>query len=104
MDSSSSATGGDVFAECAIGNFDNIRFDDDGRLWAAAMDGGVHCYDPDGTLLGRLLVPDVVANIRFGGAKRNRMFIAADTVLYSVVMSVTGTPPLPTARQNHACP
>ncbi|MEV0082120.1 SMP-30/gluconolactonase/LRE family protein [Saccharopolyspora sp. NPDC050642] len=90
-------TGGDVFTECAIGNFDNIRFDDAGRLWAAAMDGGVHCYDPDGTLLGRLLVPDVVANIRFGGAKRNRMFIAADTALYSVVMSVTGTPPLPGA-------
>ncbi|MFE1312016.1 SMP-30/gluconolactonase/LRE family protein [Streptomyces sp. NPDC058755] len=90
-------TGGEVFAECGIGNFDNIRFDDAGRLWAAAMDGGVHCYDPDGTLLGRLLVPDSVANIRFGGAKRNRMFIAADTALYSLVMSVTGTPPLPTA-------
>ncbi|MES4901332.1 MULTISPECIES: SMP-30/gluconolactonase/LRE family protein [unclassified Streptomyces] len=91
-------TGGEIFTECGIGNFDNIRFDDGGRLWAAAMSGGVHCYDPDGTLLGRLLVPDVVANIRFGGAKRNRMFIAADTALYSVVMSVTGTPPLPTAR------
>jgi gluconolactonase len=93
-------TGGEIFTDCKIGNFDNIRFDEDGRLWAAAMHGGVHCYDPDGTLLGRLLVPDTVANIRFGGAKRNRMFIAADTALYSLVMSVTGTPPLPTARQN----
>ncbi|MBA2950182.1 SMP-30/gluconolactonase/LRE family protein [Streptomyces himalayensis] len=92
-------TGGDIFTECKIGNFDNIRFDDDGRLWAAAMDGGVHCYDPDGTLLGRILVPDTVANIRFGGARRNRLFIAADTALYSLVMSVTGTPPLPTARR-----
>ncbi|GEC05417.1 gluconolactonase [Streptomyces spinoverrucosus] len=89
---------GSVFTECKIGNFDNIRFDDQGRLWAAALDGGVHCYDPDGTLLGRLLVPDTVANIRFGGPKRNRMFIAADTTLYSVVLSVTGTPPLPIAR------
>ena len=86
---------GRVFAECEIGNFDNIRFDDGGRLWAAAMAGGVHCYDPDGTLLGRLLVPDIVANIRFGGAKRNRMFIAADTALYSLVMGVTGLPHLP---------
>jgi gluconolactonase len=88
---------GDVFAECKMGNFDNIRFDDGGRLWAAAMDGGVHCYDPDGTLLGRLLIPDVVANIRFGGARRNRLFIAADTALYSLVMGVTGAPALPTA-------
>jgi gluconolactonase len=87
---------GKVFAECGIGNFDNIRFDDGGRLWAAAMAGGVHCYDPDGTLLGRLLVPDIVANIRFGGAKRNRMFIAADTALYSLVTGVTGLPHLPT--------
>jgi gluconolactonase len=91
-------TGGDVFAECTNGNFDNIRFDDGGRLWAAAMGGGVHCYDPDGTLLGRLLVPEVVANIRFGGAKRNRMFIAADTTLYSLVMGVTGAPALPGVR------
>ncbi|MBC2908011.1 SMP-30/gluconolactonase/LRE family protein [Streptomyces cupreus] len=90
-------SGGEIFAECKTGNFDNIRFDDAGRLWAAALDGGVHCYDPDGTLLGRLLIPDVVANIRFGGARRNRMFIAADTALYSLVMSVTGTPALPAA-------
>jgi gluconolactonase len=89
--------GGEVFVEGQLGKFDNIRFDDTGRLWAAAMHGGVHCYDPDGTLLGRLLVPGTVANIRFGGAKRNRLFIAADTALYSLTMSVTGTPALPSA-------
>ncbi|MBC9729426.1 SMP-30/gluconolactonase/LRE family protein [Streptomyces sp. TRM68367] len=92
-------SGGEIFAEGRTGSFDNIRFDDAGRLWAAAMHDGVHCYDPDGTLIGRILVPGTVANIRFGGAKRNRMFIAADTTLYSLVMSVTGTPPLPTARR-----
>ncbi|MFJ8086466.1 SMP-30/gluconolactonase/LRE family protein [Streptomyces sp. NPDC096205] len=87
---------GDVFAEIApggTGRFDNLRFDDGGRLWAAAMADGVHCYDPDGTLIGRLKVPGVVANIAWGGAKRNRLFIAADTTLYSLVMGVTGTHP-----------
>ncbi|RBM21924.1 SMP-30/gluconolactonase/LRE family protein [Streptomyces sp. PT12] len=88
-------SGGEVFAACTLGSFDNIRFDDAGRLWAAAMDGGVHCYDPDGTLLGRVKVPEVVANIRFGGPRRNRLFIAATTSVYSLVMSVTGLPPLP---------
>ncbi|MFI9103449.1 SMP-30/gluconolactonase/LRE family protein [Streptomyces fildesensis] len=85
---------GKVFAEATDGvsRFDNIRFDDEGRLWAAAMDGGVHCYDPDGTLIGRLAVPEAVSNIAFGGPKNNRLFITATTTLYSLVMSVTGAP------------
>ncbi|MGW7281880.1 SMP-30/gluconolactonase/LRE family protein [Streptomyces sp. NPDC054844] len=86
---------GKVFAE-GRGDvrFDNIRFDDEGRLWAAALDDGVHCYDPDGTLIGRLRVPEPVSNIAFGGPKNNRLFITATTSLYSLVMSVTGAPRL----------
>ncbi|MER7369180.1 SMP-30/gluconolactonase/LRE family protein [Nonomuraea wenchangensis] len=45
-------TDGEVFAEAAArsgAKFDNLRLDEDGRLWAAAMGDGVHCYDPDGT-------------------------------------------------------
>jgi gluconolactonase len=92
--------GGDVFATSRDdlgenGHFDNIRLDDAGRLWAAALDDGVHCYDPDGTLLGRIDIPRTVANIRFGGPRRNRLFIAATTTIYSLVMSVTGLPEPP---------
>ncbi|MER6617036.1 SMP-30/gluconolactonase/LRE family protein [Streptomyces xantholiticus] len=85
---------GKVFAEAAGGDgrFDNIRFDDGGRLWAAAMHGGIHCYDPDGTLIGRIRVPESVSNIAFGGPKNNRLFITATTSLYSLVVSVTGAP------------
>ncbi|NEB75127.1 SMP-30/gluconolactonase/LRE family protein [Streptomyces sp. SID14478] len=85
---------GKVFAEMkeGLGRFDNIRFDDAGRLWAAAMAGGVHCYDPDGTLLGRLLTPEPVANIAFGGTKNNIMFLAASTSLYCLMTAVTGAP------------
>ncbi|MET7362178.1 SMP-30/gluconolactonase/LRE family protein [Streptomyces sp. NPDC005562] len=85
---------GKVFAEAkdGVSRFDNIRFDDGGRLWAAAIAGGVHCYDPDGTLIGRLRVPEPVSNIAFGGPKNNRLFITATTSLYSLVMSVTGLP------------
>ncbi|MCX5316385.1 SMP-30/gluconolactonase/LRE family protein [Streptomyces sp. NBC_00154] len=86
---------GKVFAE-GRGNvrFDNIRFDDEGRLWAAALDDSVQCYHPDGTLIGRLRVPEPVSNIAFGGPKKNRLFITATTSLYSLVMSVTGAPRL----------
>lgn len=47
---------GEVFATAdpaAGSRFDNLRFDDGGRLWVAAMSNGVHCYDPDGTLIGQ---------------------------------------------------
>jgi gluconolactonase len=86
-------SGGKVFAAAEEGvHYDNIRLDDQGRLWAAALEDGVHCYDPDGTLIGRLRVPGTVANVTFGGPKNNRLFITAATTVYSLVMSVTGAP------------
>ncbi|MGK5638798.1 SMP-30/gluconolactonase/LRE family protein [Streptomyces sp. URMC 126] len=88
---------GDLFATCrpGPGTFDNIRLDAAGHLWAAACDDGVHCYTPDGTLIGRLLIPETVSNITFGGPKNNRLFITATTSLYSLLMSVTGAPRVP---------
>jgi len=82
-------TGGAVFATCDAGLFDGFRCDTDGNVWSSAGDG-VHCYTPDGTLLGKVLVPEAVANVVFGGAKRNRLFIAATTSLYAVFLNRTG--------------
>jgi gluconolactonase len=82
-------SGGEVFATCTAGMFDGFRFDEDGRLWTSAG-VGVHCYDPDGTLLGKVLVPETVANVVFGGAKRNRLFICATSSLYAVMLAVRG--------------
>lgn len=83
-------TGDRIFVKGVGCRFDNIRFDRDGRLWAAAFDDGVHCYAPDATLLGRIRVPEPVSNLTFGGPKRNRLFITATTSLYSLVTSMTG--------------
>ncbi len=82
-------SGGEVFAVCTAGLFDGFRFDDEGRLWTSAADG-VHCYAPDGTLIGKVLVPERVANVCFGGRKRNRLYICATTSLYAVLLPVTG--------------
>ncbi|AXK32283.1 SMP-30/gluconolactonase/LRE family protein [Streptomyces armeniacus] len=84
---------GDVFATCVQGRFDNIRFDDEGRLWVAAMDGGLQCFADDGAYIGRIRTPEPVANVAFGGLRRNRMFLAANTSLYSLVTAVTGPGP-----------
>jgi len=82
-------SGGGVFAECTAGLFDGFRLDEAGRIWTSAGDG-IHCYHPDGTLIGKIKVPEVVANCVFGGAKRNRLYIAAATSLYRVALMVNG--------------
>ena len=78
-----------VFADCTAGLFDGFRLDTAGRIWTSAADG-VHCYDPDGTLIGKVLVPEVVANVCFGGPKRNYLYICGTTSLYGVRLPVNG--------------
>ena len=82
-------SGSSVFATCDAGTFDGIRLDEHGRVWAAAHDG-LHCFDPDGTLLGKLLVPEVVSNLAFGGPKRNDVFITATTSVYTLRVNFRG--------------
>jgi gluconolactonase len=81
-----SISGGEVFATCAAGVYDGLRVDVHGNLWLSAGDG-VHCHASDGTLLGKILIPEVVANLCFGGPKLNRLFICATTSLYSVYLN-----------------
>ena len=82
-------SGGEVFATCRPGVFDGFRLDTSGNVWTSAGDG-VHCYAPDGTLLGKINVPEVVANVCFGGPKRNRLFICATTSLYAIFLGIQG--------------
>jgi gluconolactonase len=85
----SGLTGGAVLATCDSGTFDGIRLDSGGRIWAAAGDG-LHCLDPDGTVIGKLRVPEIVANFTFGGPKRNQLMICATSSVYSIMLSATG--------------
>ena len=78
-----------IFATCDNGLFDGFRVDTEGRLWSSARDG-VHAFDADGTLLGKLLIPEPVANVCFGGPKRNRLFICATSSLYAIYLNAKG--------------
>jgi gluconolactonase len=82
-------SGGAVFATCDAGLFDGFRFDTAGNLWTSAGDG-VHVYAPDGALLGKIRIDETVANVEFGGAKRNRLFICATTTLRAVYVNAQG--------------
>jgi gluconolactonase len=82
-------TGGEVFATLDAGLPDGIRCDMNGNVWSSAGDG-VHIFAPDGTLLGKILVPQRVSNLTFGGPRRNRLFITATTSVYLVYVAATG--------------
>ena len=81
--------GGEVFAICPVGLYDGLRVDLHGNVWLSAGDG-VHCHAPDGSLLGKVRIPETVANLCFGGLKRNRLFICATASLYSVYLNTRG--------------
>ncbi len=82
-------SGGEVFHTIAPGCADGVRTDTDGNLWSSAADG-VHCIAPDGTLLGKILVPELVSNICFGGRAKHQLFITATTGLYAVTLNREG--------------
>ena len=84
-----SLSGGGLFHRIDPGWADGIRVDEHGNVWSSAGDG-VHCLAPDGTLLGRVLVPSRVANLCFGGPYRNRLFLCAGSAVYALYVNTRG--------------
>jgi gluconolactonase len=77
------------------GTPDGFRVDTDGNLWCGWGMGeegldGVHVFNPDGRLIGRIDLPERCANVCFGGVHRNRLFMAATTSLYSLYVNTQG--------------
>ncbi len=93
VDENGALSGGEVFATCSAGIFDGFRVDRQGRIWSSALDG-VHCLDPNGTLIGKIRIPEIVGNVQFGGPKLNRLFICGTTSLYSVFLFANGIIPV----------
>ena len=70
---------------------DGIRCDTDGNIWVGAGYDGVHVFaGEDGQRIGQILLPEICANLCFGGTKRNRLFMAASTSLYAVYVETQG--------------
>ncbi|WP_417417738.1 SMP-30/gluconolactonase/LRE family protein [Hoeflea sp.] len=77
------------FAVSDCGLFDGFRVDVSGNVWSSAGDG-VHCFSPEGELLGKILVPEVVSNVCFFGPNRNRLAICATSSVYSIYVRSRG--------------
>ena len=86
---------GRMFVNMSPGFSDGIRCDVDGNVWSAAGWGGdgfngVHIFAPDGTLIGKIHLPETCANLCFGGAKRDRLFMTASQSLYALYVGTEG--------------
>ncbi len=88
--------GGEEFCRIDPGVPDGMRVDGDGRLYSTAGDG-VHVFDPDGTLLGKILTPRFddgklrsAANCCFGGPEGRTLFITARDGLYAIDLAIRG--------------
>ena len=86
---------GRPFADMGPGSSDGIRCDADGNLWAAAGGGGdgydgVHVFAPDGARIGQVVLPEACANLCFGGAAGNRLFMTASRSVYALYVNAAG--------------
>ena len=78
-----------------MGGSDGIRVDVDGNVWSAAGwagEGydGVHIFAPDGKRIGAIRLPEICANLCFGGPRRNRLFMVASQSLYALYVNTRG--------------
>jgi gluconolactonase len=84
-----------VFADFAPGFTDGVRCDTDGNVWCSWGWGGtdtngVRVHHPDGTELAFLHTPEVIANLTFGGTKRNRLMMCGSTSVYAIYVNAVG--------------
>jgi gluconolactonase len=94
VDGGTRAANGRVFFNAMPGYADGIRVDTDGNVWCGFAGGegqdGAAVFAPDGTLIGRILLPERCANLCFGGRKRNRLFMTASQSVYALYVEAQG--------------
>ena len=81
------------------GALDGIAIDAQGHIWcgygsngrvpSAGLDG-VRVYEATGQAIGHIHLPERCANLCFGGAKMNRLFMASSHSLYALFVNVQG--------------
>ncbi|MGK0169210.1 MAG: gluconolactonase [Gammaproteobacteria bacterium] len=90
------AVNGRLFFDASPGFADGIRCDTQGNVWCGFSGGpghdGVAIFAPDGTLIGRIQLPERCANLCFGGPKRNRLFMTASQSVYALFVEAQGNP------------
>lgn len=76
---------------------DGMRADVFGNVWISSNAplgyAGILCFTAQGKLIGRIRLPEVCANLAFGGPKRDRLFMCASQSLYVLQVLTQGAAP-----------
>ena len=78
-----------LFVDIDFGVPDGLKVDSEGYVWTSAADG-VHCYSPEGELYGKIILPEVAANLVFGGQDGSFLFVTASTSVYGITTTRSG--------------
>lgn len=78
-----------IFAVVSPGLPDGFRIDTQGWMYTSIANR-VQVYHPDGSLLGKIRVPEKAGNLTCGGHRRNTLYIAASTSLYRIKLQTQG--------------
>jgi gluconolactonase len=72
-----------------LGFSDGFRSDKDGNIWTSAGKA-IKCFNPNGDIIGQLLVPELVSNLEFGGKEGNILYVTATSSLYKMELNQIG--------------
>ncbi len=83
----------DVSKESGGGVPDGVKVDSQGNLWASGQ-GGFRIYSPKGQLLGQIVLPEVAANVAWGGADGKTAYFTGSTSIYKLTLKIPGHLPV----------
>ena len=84
-----SLANGRLFAVINPGLPDGFRFDHNGYLYTSSADS-IQVYTQAGDCLGKIMVPEPIANCCFGGPQRDQLYITATSSLYVIRLNTRG--------------
>jgi len=78
-----------VFSVIRPGIADGFRLDVQGWIYTSSADS-VQIIHADGSLLGKIAIPEIIGNLTFGGTQRDQLYICGSTSLYRIVLNTRG--------------
>jgi len=87
-----------LFADISPGFPDGMRLDENGNVYVGTLEG-IHVLNPQGKLIGKFLMAKQTANLTFGGADNNVLFIGSSDSIWAVKLKTRGLAPVRTMAQ-----